>query len=142
MRLCYTGSPTDTSFYDWPQLKFDASGKVPALIQQHIPQEETSTYQYGRMRLGAGAPLSPEIVLNGFEVYQPLLAITNNTSSNSTANRNNLRKKEYSSKEGDKAAGDTMELTSPMEASNNLNGEKISKCTTGQQIQTFETSFV
>ena len=132
----------DASFYDWPQVKFDTSRKAPALMQQQIPQEDASMYQYGRMRLRDGTAVSPEIVLNGFEVYQPLLAITNNTGSATTANWVHSNKQGICSKGSDKTASDSMELTAATEPSNTLNGEKISKSTTSLQLQKFETSFV
>ncbi|VDM35617.1 unnamed protein product [Hydatigera taeniaeformis] len=142
VRICYSGSPTDASFYDWPQVKLDPGRKTPALMHQPLPQEEASAYQYGRMRLRDVTAMSPEIVLNGFEVYQPLLAIANNTGGGSTATWIHSHKHGISSKGSDKTASDSIELTAATDVNNNLNGGNLSKSTTSLHVQKFETSFV
>lgn len=109
-------------------------------LQKHQQQDDPSAYQYGRMR-GMGQ----EIVLGGFEVYQPLLAISNNTGGAATGTtwiqQTAGRPTGVASKGSDKTMTDNMELTVAQEK-NNLAGDVISKSTNSLHLQKFETSFV
>lgn len=140
MRICYSGSPTDASFYDWPQVKYDPSRKAQTMINHQLQQQQddASAYQYGRMR-----GLGQEVVLSGFEVYQPLLAIANNTGGAATgATWMQPGRHGISSKGSDKTMSDNMELKATQEKNNNLGVENISKSINSLHLQKFETSFV
>nr|CDS28955.1 protocadherin fat 3 [Hymenolepis microstoma] len=140
VRICYSGSPTDASFYDWPQIKYDQSRKVQTMMNHQLQQQnDSSAYQYGRMRA-----LGQEVLLSGFEVYQPLLSIANNTGGVATGTTwIQPGRERISSKGSDKTISENMELMATQEKNNNNMGvENISKSTNSLHLQKFETSFV
>ncbi|VDO08933.1 unnamed protein product [Rodentolepis nana] len=140
VRICYSGSPTDASFYDWPQIKFDQGRKLQTMMNHQLQQQnDSSAYQYGRMRA-----LGQEVLLSGFEVYQPLLSIANNTGGAATSTTwIQPGRDRISSKGSDKTISDNMELTATQEKNgNNMGMENISKSTNSLHMQKFETSFV
>nr|VZI43203.1 unnamed protein product [Spirometra erinaceieuropaei] len=81
VRMCYPAP--DSGFYDWPQTKYDAGKQTAVVSSTTVPASQSpntpllslsqqETYHYGRLHLPEGQ-LPAQIVLNGLEVYQPLL---------------------------------------------------------------------
>ncbi|VDN18331.1 unnamed protein product, partial [Dibothriocephalus latus] len=94
--MCYAAP--DNSFYDWPQTKLDGGKQTPVAVVSSagVPVSQSAsstitnttllspsqqeTYHYGRLHLPEGQ-LPAQIVLNGLELYQPLLPGKNQSGS-------------------------------------------------------------
>uniref|UniRef100_A0A0X3NP15 Uncharacterized protein n=1 Tax=Schistocephalus solidus TaxID=70667 RepID=A0A0X3NP15_SCHSO len=94
VRMCYA-SP-DNNFYDWPQTKLDGgkqtlvassaavsvsqSAAAASVTTPLLSRNQQETYHYGRLHLPEGQ-LPAQLVLNGLELYQPLVPAKNQAGS-------------------------------------------------------------